>query len=222
MKISQIIKNYWNNQYKARKGNDFPSQFSSFVLNEIDNPYPIIDCGCGNGRDSVFFLKYNKVVYGLDSSLFAINLCKRKQSIFKKNSKFLLTNFDSKNEVYSLIKKFKKINNNFNIYARFFIHAISKNTENNFLEFASTLCGLEGKIFLEFRTKNDSIGKKTFPRHFRRFIDIKSFKEIVKTKDLKIEYITQGKGFAKYFFEDPYVARVILKNKKKVFKKVFI
>ena len=55
MKLNQIINNYWNNEYKVRKFKDFPSQFSSFVLNEIDNSYPIIDCGCGNGRDSIFY-----------------------------------------------------------------------------------------------------------------------------------------------------------------------
>ena len=212
MKLNQIINNYWNNEYKVRKFKDFPSQFSSFVLNEIDNSYPIIDCGCGNGRDSIFFLKYNKIVYGLDSSLSAINLCNKKEGNFNKNSKFLIINFENKADVSKLVKKFKKINDNFNIYSRFFIHAISKKTEKNFLEFATMLCGRDGNIFLEFRTKKDYFINKTFPCHFRRFIDINLFKNIVKKKDLKIEYITQGKGLAKYFSEDPYVARIILKK----------
>ena len=212
MKLNQRIINYWDNKYKVSNFKDFPSQFSSFVLNEIDNSYPIIDCGCGNGRDSIFFLKYNKVVYGLDSSVSSINLCKKKGGNFKKNSKFLIINFENKEDVSRLVKKFKKINDNFNIYARFFIHAISKKTEKNFLEFATMLCGRDGNIFLEFRAKKDCFIHKSFPGHFRRFIDIELFKGIVKNKDLKIKYIIQGKGLAKYFSEDPYVARIILKK----------
>ena len=212
MRLNQRINDYWNNQYKVSEFKGFPSQFSSFVLNEIDNSYPIIDCGCGNGRDSIFFLKYNKIVYGLDSSLSAINLCKKKEGNFNKNSKFLIINFENTAEVSRLVKKFKKINDNFNIYSRFFIHAISKKTEKNFLEFATMLCGRDGNIFLEFRTKKDYFINKTFPGHFRRFIDVNSFKDIVKKKDLKIEYIIQGKGLAKHFSEDSYVARIILKK----------
>ena len=44
------------------------------------------------------------------------------------------------------------------------------------------LCGRDGNIFLEFRTKKDYFRNKTFPSHFRRFIDIGLFKDIVKEK----------------------------------------
>lgn len=213
MKLSQIINNYWNNKYKLENVNNLPSQFSSFVLNEIKNKYPIIDCGCGDGRDSGFFLKYNKIVYGLDSSKFAIEICKKKIGLRKNNSKFLLIDFEDTQKVNKIISSLKKISNNYNIYSRFFLHAISRKAEKNFLEFSSELCGIDGNIFLEFRTKKDSMKKKFYPGHFRRYINLSLFKKTIIKKNFEIKYIYQGKGMAKYYSEDPHVARMILKTK---------
>ena len=61
--ISQFNDTYWNNFYSNSKELPFePSQFSTYALKFLqsrpkkDSQIHILDLGCGNGRDSYFFL----------------------------------------------------------------------------------------------------------------------------------------------------------------------
>jgi len=84
-----MIKNdfYWNKFYK-KFNLAKPSSFAEFVYKKIKikkNLLSIIDIGCGNGRDTLFFLKKGFLTVGLDKSRVAIieNKKKKKKNLIK-------------------------------------------------------------------------------------------------------------------------------------------
>jgi ubiquinone/menaquinone biosynthesis C-methylase UbiE len=87
---------FWNSFYK-NSFDDKNSSFSKWILQKTNNKNNIIDIGCGNGRDTFFFSKYFKNVYGADKSQIAIinNKIKAKDN-YLKNILFYQKDFSKK------------------------------------------------------------------------------------------------------------------------------
>jgi hypothetical protein len=45
---------YWNNFYLGKFDVGVPSQFCILLATEADKERPIVEFGCGNGRDSIY------------------------------------------------------------------------------------------------------------------------------------------------------------------------
>ena len=61
---------YWNKFYKRIKIQQ-PSKFALFAykkLTKLKKKFTMIDVGCGNGRDTIFFIKKKIDIIGLDQS----------------------------------------------------------------------------------------------------------------------------------------------------------
>ena len=50
-------KSYWNNYYESNTDPFLNSQFSKFVLSKLVKQKSIIDIGCGNTAEILFFCK---------------------------------------------------------------------------------------------------------------------------------------------------------------------
>ena len=107
---------YWNSFYKRTTSIAEPSDFAKFVLKKIKkNPGFLLDVGCGNGRDTFFFLK-NKInavgcdqsesvikkIKKLKKSFLQLNFCEKKVFL-KKNINFFMRDF-----FYMLLMQEKK------------------------------------------------------------------------------------------------------------------
>jgi cyclopropane fatty-acyl-phospholipid synthase-like methyltransferase len=58
---------YWENYYKSALITDNPSPFAKWVLrNQLRENMDLIELGCGNGRDSLFFAKNGVRVLAVD------------------------------------------------------------------------------------------------------------------------------------------------------------
>lgn len=65
---------YWNHFYeKVIKEIQEPSDFARFVLHYLQSGKRLMDIGCGNGRDSLYFARNQILVTGVDASETAIN-----------------------------------------------------------------------------------------------------------------------------------------------------
>ncbi len=204
--------NYWEQHYEHFIKLTFPSQFAAFCLNEMPHDRTIIDCGCGNGRDSFFFEKYGKTVIGLDRSSAAIKFCKNHAA--ESNAQrviFQVANLEDKDNLGEIKNFLTQRGEPFIIYSRFFLHAINRKSEENFLDFCNNICNAGDGVYLEFRTVDDKKNRKIEPKHYRRFIDVEILKKKILMRGFAIEYFAEGIGFAKYKSEDAYVARFILK-----------
>ena len=76
-------------------------------------------------------------------------------------------------------------------------------------------------VGLEFRTteftlinRGIKIGKnERFYRHYRRFVELKKFEKKFENKNFKIMYKKKGLNLSKTSNENPYLCRLIIKQK---------
>lgn len=199
---------YWNSFYKKfslRK----PSLFARFVLQKIKNNSFLLEVGCGNGRDTFYFLRNNIKCIAYDISKVAIN---NNRKLFKKV-------FYVKN----ICKKHNKLKKNYYdyIYARFFLHTINEIEQKYFFLNSKSMLKKNGILFIEFRTIKDNLFKKgnkisqyeRITDHYRRFIDPpKLIKELKKQFNFKLIYHKSSTKFAIFNNQKPHVCRLILKK----------
>ena len=78
---------YWNQYYFAPR--DFkiqaPSQFAAFVASEYTSHRLMVDVGCGNGRDTLFFAQLGYETLGIDGSSTAIDHCRERIRVFDRS-----------------------------------------------------------------------------------------------------------------------------------------
>lgn len=208
-KINNIlINNYWEKYYK-KTAYEKQSNFANFVIKRLRNKKKlyIADIACGNGRDTVFFHKSGLNVVGFDQSKNVVN-----------NNKIKFGNYFSK---INFCKRKLKLKKKFNIfYIRFFFHAITEEMEKNFLKNLKITSNKKSFFFCEFRTNKDSLIKKgikiseneRYTTHYRRFIELKSFKKRLKYNKFKILYEKTSNKFAIIKKKKPSICRMIFTN----------
>lgn len=202
------INNYWDKYYKRTK-HDKQSSFANFVLKKLKNKKKLnlADIACGNGRDTIFFHKNDLKVIGFDQSSNVV-----KNNIKKFGNFFLTVNYCKKN--LRIGQKFDTF------YIRFFFHAITEKMEINFLKNLKKTSKKKAIFFCEFRTDKDPLIKKgikisrfeRFTTHYRRFIELKSFKKRLKYNKFKILYEKTSNKFAIKKREKPSICRMIFTN----------
>lgn len=203
-----INKRFWNNHYN-KFNLEKPSNFAKFCLKFIKKNDLNLDIGCGNGRDTKYFINKGLNFKGLDISDKAIKKNKERIGNFFYNINICDLSFKK----YSIVKK--KIDN---IYARFFLHTITSQDENNFFKNSNKILKKKGKVFLEFRTIKDpmaKIGKKIsynerISDHYRRFILVEELKKLTKLNNFKIIYQKKSFNFARFKNQKPHICRMIL------------
>jgi ubiquinone/menaquinone biosynthesis C-methylase UbiE len=205
---SNSINKYWNKYYKITPF-DKQSNFANFVLRKlsIKKKITLADIACGNGRDTVFFHKHGLNIIGFDHSEIII-----KNNIKKFGNFFIKINFCKKN---------LKLNKKFDVfYIRFFFHAITEKMENEFLLNLKKTSKKKSIFFCEFRTNKDPLIKKgvkiskyeRFTTHYRRFIELNSFKKKLDHNKFKIIYEKTSNKFAIKKKEKPSICRMIFFN----------
>lgn len=162
---------YWNEYYKINH-NDIAKEtlFAQYVLNNwINKRKKLIEFGCGNGRDALYFCKNGLDVTAVDTSIVTVNKLKKIQS----NCTFIQDDFVNSKLIYK--QKYDVC------YSRFTIHAISLDDEKKLYVNAYKSLEQNGIICIEVRSVNDPLygqGEKigtdeyVFNDHYRRFIRI--------------------------------------------------
>jgi ubiquinone/menaquinone biosynthesis C-methylase UbiE len=182
---------YWSNFYK-QFNNTQQSNFATFVKQYFDNDKykcsNLLDCGCGNGRDSYYFSKYFNVT-GIDTSFIPNNIS---------NCNFSNENFCNYNKTgYDVI------------YSRFTFHSITDEQHEDFL------CTIKSGQFLciETRsTKSKTIDKVYGDNHFRNYTDKEYIINLMNKYNFDILYICETNDIAVYKDENPYCIRLIAKK----------
>lgn len=202
---------YWNSYYQKMGGYVIePSNFAVAVEERLNSGAHVLDLGCGNGRDSLFFLSKGHVVTAVDGSDVAIDmLCERTKE--NQRALFVCDNFVKCKSLYQM--KYDCI------YSRFTLHAITEEQENELLNNVYGAISQRGIFCIEARTVHDeiygmgdNIAHNTFiyNNHFRRFIDVDEFQKKVEDMRFKVISIEEGTGFSKTETSDPVLMRCIL------------
>ena len=113
----------------------------------------MVDVGCGNGRDSIYFASKKIRTTGIDQSNIAIS---NLEKIKNENLEFICSDFKSLN-----------FESNFDHgYARFYFHAVSEDEQNDTLIWLSK--NIKSFLFVENRISVKSDNFSLPKDHFRR------------------------------------------------------
>ncbi|QGG58088.1 class I SAM-dependent methyltransferase [Paenibacillus sp. B01] len=198
---------YWNEYYKNSSSPDKPSPFALDVLPFLEEQKSLIELGCGNGRDSLFFSKNNIRVVAVDQADVAIS------HLQTYANEFLTAVRDD----FICSKELRE--NHFDyVYSRFTLHSISEPEENALLNNVYATLKIGGKLFIEARSVKDSLfGLGTlhdrntyrFNDHSRRFIVLEELTEKLIDTGFTIDHVVESNNLAVYKEDDPVVIRVI-------------
>jgi len=198
-----VDKKYWNEYYKSNYKPFKPSNFSTFVLENLPAGSSIIDIGCGNGRDSLYFANNEIYTTGVDQSTVIINNLKKYENKYLDFINLDLSELPNKH--------FE------NAYCRFLFHSINEDEENILIDWLKNY--ITQNIFIEARVDQDK-HKYTDTNHYRRLMNEESFKAKTHESGFKILSYETSNTFSEYKNNysvkdinfDPMLARIILQS----------
>lgn len=208
---------YWNRFYAEGNAKMTPSPFAQDIfkyLKEMGGT-ELLDIGCGNGRDSLYFAENGLKVTGLDSSESAIG--KLSRQFQNQDLQFVCCD-------YAETDLFEKRDFDY-CYCRFFIHAITEWQEDILLKQVHKGLRKNGLFLIEVRSIKDELfgrgepaGRNAFiyDEHYRRFIIKEELEKKISVEGFKIVYSEEKQGFAVFGEFDPYIIRIIAKKEEKI------
>lgn len=198
---------YWNQYYQNRICPTEPSPFAKYVATLVDAGKTMVDLGCGNGRDTVYFAGHGLKMTAIDLSDSAISLLKQ-QSI--PNAEFICADFVNQPDPHGQGYDYA--------YSRFTIHSINQPQERVLLRSIFRTLRPGGKFFIEVRSIHDPLFGRGealernaffYDNHYRRFIVLDELKAGLLEEGFRIEYAQEKTGFAPYGNDDPPVIRIV-------------
>ena len=200
---------YWDKYYGNIKDSaeDYmpPSQFAAFCRTEVIQLKinQIIEIASGDGRDSIFFADQGLNILAIDKSANAVKLLKNKASL---KSNLSVARIDAVNESLPIAMDTDRA---CAYYARFFIHTLDEEELSKFFENIAKVMRSSDYLFLEYRNIRDENLAKVMPKHFRKFFESEFVNSVAEKNNLECYYQVEGKGFAKWKFDDAFVTRQI-------------
>lgn len=204
--------NHWDRFYRSWHFT-VPSQFAALVATELQAEHALLELGCGNGRDAVFFAGLGHTVHALDQSEEAINGNReRAQRLGLNRLAFHQAHAGDPGVIAAGLARVTAACPGLPVavYARFFFHAITGQEERAILMELGRNLPAASRCFFEFRSTRDASTHKVFGDHYRRYVDADAFLALCRDAGLDRVYEVTGQGLAKFRDEDPWVTRVIL------------
>lgn len=201
-------KNFWNQYYQTHAIADTASPFATWVIENYEELGYLIELGCGNGRDSLFFAQNGLHVLGIDQCkdmVEILNVRKLSNAAFREGD---FTQLD-------IHEKFDSV------YSRFTLHSVRAEEASRTLNWAYDHLRPQGLLLVEVRGVNDELyGEGTpletdawFSDHYRRFIRLDAFLEELKEIGFEIDFSVETSGLAPYGDSDPEIIRVVARKK---------
>jgi SAM-dependent methyltransferase len=204
---------YWNDFYQGNPDINHPSPFAIEVVKRIKDGN-LIELGCGNGRDSVYFSENGINVTAIDASDYAISNLRK---IYEKNDNltFVCDDFCCSKALF--MRQFNYC------YSRLSIHAIAEEQQNELVCNVYGALKEGGEFFIEVRSVNDELYGKgemvsrnayKYEGHYRRFIVKKELEHLLLNVGFSIVSSEERRGFAPFGESDPPIIRIIARKTK--------
>lgn len=198
---------YWNQYYKNKICSTEPSPFAQYVSTLMESGGRLLELGCGNGRDAVFFARKGIYVTAVDQSEQAITELKNRKL---PNVDFICGDFIHADFHHPASYDY--------VYSRFTIHAVNRVQEQVLLKNIFRSLRQNGKLFIEVRGIHDPLygkGKQVernawfYDNHYRRFIVMDELVSTLEQHGFYVEYAQEKTGFAPYGNDDPPIVRIV-------------
>lgn len=188
---------YWKNFYQQPQTRE-PTDFARFCRAKMPTGARVIDFGCGNGRDSLYFAAQGFPVVGVDENLPSIEISPSPKNTldFQKSSltDYILAGKESENGAYRPCDYDV-------VYSRFFLHAIELEEIDHFIRWSHNLW------MAEFRAAGDQ--PILYPNHKRTYVSEVEIRDKLQHAGFQILHSETGYGLARWRHEDPLIVRVI-------------
>ena len=166
---------YWNNFYSSFDI-AVPLQFCVMLATEADKSVPVVEFGCGNGRDSIYLSRHGFQVFAGDLSQEAIVRNQEKDQTNPNAVNFNVCDVSKADQVQALVHKARAgaagtDTSSVNLYNRFFLHSIDDQQERLFLTAVSEATKSGDTLYMEFRCSLDAHVEKIYKDHYRRYVD---------------------------------------------------
>ena len=191
---------YWENYYKSHRKPIFETSFAKDMVKYFVKGKSLIDLGCGNGRDSIYFFKKGLNVLGVDQCGEEIN--------------YLNKEYSSKG-LFFMIGDFTELpRGEFDyIYSRFSLHSITKKGEDKVFSWVKKSLKKNGLFLFEVRSIKDKLYKKGVSDHYRRFLNFGELKSKLRNLEFKIIDSIEARGLAVYKNENPKIIRIVAEKR---------
>lgn len=175
-------KNYWRDYYASHRFNAQASLFATFVMEHyLTKGHRLLELGCGNGRDSMYFARHGVEVVAIDQVQEEIAYLNTYASSYEASSldytppQFVAGDFTHLEDLH-IPKEYDCI------YSRFTLHSIDKKSQDKVLQDSLSLCAQEGILAIEVRGEKNALygkgeaildesGAFIYDNHYRRFLN---------------------------------------------------
>lgn len=201
---------YWNLFYASNPEIEEPSLFAKYVYDMLEEDKTMLELGCGNGRDSIYFSQKVDVT-AIDASDRAIA---ELNEIYggKAGIRFLCDDFVCAAALYQSQYDY--------CYSRFTIHAINEEQERDVITNVRRALKKDGLFFIEVRSIHDELygkGKSAgrnayiYNGHYRRFIVLEELVDTLSENGFTITYAKEDVDFAPFGESNPPIIRIVAK-----------
>ena len=194
--------NYWKNFYENYRPPIIHSDFAEFTLGWVDRTFgrgtkkSLVDLGCGNGRDLIYFFNSGWDVEGID--LYSTS------NYYKIKKEDLLQYKESK-DIY---------------YLRFLLHTLKEVQLDILLSNIYHNMKEDSLIFIETRSSKGITDLEKSETRFKSPIGKEHFRVLYSHNYLisklqqffMITFSFEDRGFAKFKEENPYIIRIVCKK----------
>jgi SAM-dependent methyltransferase len=211
MTPSRLTDVYWADYYAHHDHAD-ASSFARFVHDRLgSDPVTVVDIGCGDGRDSIYFATRGRKVLGLDRASGAIEHAREKaDQAGLARARFEVCDLADGAALASVLSE--EDDRPLVFYSRFVLHAIDARTQAA-VQDAMDAQSRSGDLFVaEFRTDKDEELVKAHPKHFRRYQNAAGFLADLRERGWVIDYDIEASGLAPWGDEDPVLCRAIARR----------
>jgi SAM-dependent methyltransferase len=206
----------WNDFYRGRR-DEIPTEVSDFAQWARDRwgaaaqpPQQVIDLGCGNGRDSVYFADDGTHVVGADFSAVGLRQARAHAKATMASVDFVEWNLNSLRETFARAARLAHDPGPRVVYARMLVDALPEHARPQFWQATRMLLAGGGQCFLEFRTESDRSTRKKFGRHYRRFLNPDLVAAEAARIGARVVERVEGRGLAVLDHENPHMCRLVL------------
>ncbi|MGI8702347.1 MAG: LicD family protein [Nocardioidaceae bacterium] len=203
---------YWDRLYEGGLGyqiSEDPSPFAQWVLPQLFPERPLLDVGCGNGRDTFWLAGNGLAATGLDYSKAAMRSCRAHATRRSSPAAFRLVNFyDLRDTLVTGALICRDTPPPRSLYARFLLHALEPDGRRTFWQFADMVLRGGGAAFFEFRTRKDIKRPHAFERHYCQYLRPDDVCDEISRAGGEVVDRVEDTGLSPYDGEDPYLCRL--------------
>lgn len=197
---------HWNAYYSTGRLISEPSSFARLVMPQTAKGARLLEVGCGNGRDSLFFSSQGLQVTAIDPSQAAIDVCRATPG--SEHIEFIHGTADQLTEAHA--GKFDVA------YSRFCLHAMPEAEEKRTLETVWKALQPEAHFYIECRSINDPLARQgevispteRIHGHYRRFIVLDELKARLDQAGFDILWSEESDNVASITGDNPVVIRL--------------